>query len=172
MGRFIFIIGGARSGKSSFSVDLAKRSGKKAAFIATCAPKDSEMKKRIAAHKKSRPKGWRIIEEEIEIKRALLRSKDKFDAIIIDCLGLWVCNMLLREASDKRIERDIEALCKVAAGAKADVIVVSNEVGLGLVPENVLGRRFRDALGRANQTMARYADTVYSMQVGIPTKIK
>ncbi|NQT06683.1 MAG: bifunctional adenosylcobinamide kinase/adenosylcobinamide-phosphate guanylyltransferase [Candidatus Omnitrophica bacterium] len=172
MGRLIFIIGGARSGKSRFSVELAKEKGKKVLFIATCSPKDEEMKKRIQKHKRSRPAGWKVVEGYRKISAVLNRHANNFDTIIIDCLGLFVTNLMMNRVRDKAIEKEITLIANRLLKSKTDIIVVSNEVGGGIVPDNPLARRFRDVLGISNQIMAGHADTVYMMQAGIPIKIK
>jgi adenosylcobinamide kinase/adenosylcobinamide-phosphate guanylyltransferase len=172
MKKSIFILGGARSGKSSYAVDLAKKSRKRTAFIATCTSFDSEMKKRIKAHKKSRPRQWKVIEEGKHIDSVLIKLGNKYEVILIDCLGLWISNLLAEKLADKQIEKEIAKLIKSISKRKDVTILVSNEVGAGIVPDNPLARRFRDLLGLANQMMAREADKVIFMQSGIPMIIK
>jgi len=172
MGRFTFIIGGSRSGKSRYAQELARGQGKKIAFIATCVPRDSEMKKRVALHKKSRPKSWKVFEEPGNIRYALGRLQGKYDTVIVDCLGLFISNLLSKNLSDSRIKKEIKSTSEALSKAGFDTIVVSNAVGEGLVPLNPVGRRFVDLVGLANQAMAGSADTVYHMQAGIPVKIK
>ena len=172
MKNFIFIVGGARSGKSRYAQDLAKRIGKEVAFIATCVPQDEEMQKRIALHRKSRPPHWKTIEEPKNLKLVLATLKNKFDVIIIDCLGLLISNFLSDGQKEATIEKEIESVARILSKAKFTTIVVSNEVGAGIVPDNPLARKFRDMLGVANQMMAEKATNVFLMQVGIPVKIK
>jgi len=172
MGKFIFVIGGARSGKSYYAQELAKGIGKNVAFIATCVPQDEEMKKRVAVHKKLRPRSWKTIEEPKNIKSALDSLNNKFGAIIIDCLGLFVSNLLGDETKDTKIKKEVKAIAGALSKSKATAILVSNDVGSGIVPANALARRFRDILGSANQMMASAADEVIFMQSGIPVKIK
>jgi len=172
MKRFIFILGGARSGKSSYAVELAASSWKKIAFIATCSPLDGEMKKRISLHKKSRPRNWKLVEEGIKIDSALLKLGNKYEAALIDCMGLFVSNLMTEGLKDNEIEKRIKSFVRAILKVKLNVIVVSNEVGYGIVPDNALARRFRDLLGTANQMMAKKADEVIFMQAGIPVKIK
>ncbi|MCQ9207676.1 MAG: bifunctional adenosylcobinamide kinase/adenosylcobinamide-phosphate guanylyltransferase [Omnitrophica bacterium] len=171
-GKFTFIMGGARSGKSRYAQELAKKIGKKVAFIATCNPGDEEMVKRISLHKKSRPRNWKIIEEPKNIKSALLKLKNKFDVVIIDCLGILVSNFLSNNLKETEIKKEIKSITHILAKSKFAPIVVSNEVGGGIVPDNPLARNFRDILGIANQVMAQYADRVYVMQAGIAMRIK
>ena len=172
MGKIIFLLGGARSGKSSYAIELAKSLRKRTAFIATCVLPDSEMRKRIKIHKNSRPAKWKVVEEGRDVKRVLANIKNKFGTILIDCLGLWISNLLADKLTDKKIEKEIKYLVEVISRLKTNVILVSNEVGSGIVPDNLLARRFRDLLWQANQTMAKAADEVIFMQSGIPLKIK
>jgi len=172
MGKFIFITGGARSGKSRYAQDLARGISKRVAFIATCIPQDKEMKRRIALHKKSRPPNWKVIEESKDIESTLSKLKNKTDVVIIDCLGLLISNLLSEGADEKVIEKKIRTIAQILPKVKFTSIVVSNEVGSGIVPENILARQFRDLTGLSNQIMSRYADIVYIMQAGIPTIIK
>lgn len=168
----IFIVGGARSGKSRFAARLAKEAGKRVLFIATCVPQDDEMRRRVALHKRSRPKTWKVIEEGKNITPALKKLKGKFDAVIIDCLGLLISNLLEEGLSQKNILSRIKSITQSLSKLKTTSIVVSNEVGGGIVPDNPLARNFRDIVGLANQSMAADADIVYTMQAGIPVKIK
>ena len=172
MKKFIFIVGGARSGKSRLSVELAKKISKKVLFIATLKPQDSEMKKRIALHKNSRPSSWKTIEEKTDIAPILSKRKNAADVVIIDCLGLLITNLISENLKDRSIENNIRSIAKASKSADSTVIIVSNEVGGGIVPDNPLARRFRDLAGTANQVMSQSADTVYSIHAGIPVKIK
>jgi len=172
MAKIIFILGGARSGKSSYAIELAKKLRKRTAFIATCVSPDNEMKKRIKVHKKSRPKHWKLIEEGRDIGFCLANLKNEYETILIDCLGLWISNLLAENLTDKEIEKKINSLAQFISRFKANIILVSNEVGSGIVPDNLLARRFRDLLGLANQIMAKIAGEVIFMQSGIPLTIK
>ena len=172
MRKFIFILGGARSGKSRYAVELAKKLKKKVAFIATATSPDREMKKRIKLHKISRPRQWKLIEEGKDISSILSKLKGKYELILIDCLGLLISNLLASNSEDKEIERIIKRLINNILKVKITTILVSNEVGSGIVPDNPLARRFRDILGLANQMMAKKADDVIFIQSGIPIRIK
>jgi adenosylcobinamide kinase/adenosylcobinamide-phosphate guanylyltransferase len=172
MKKFIFISGGARSGKSRYAVNLAKSCGKKIVFIATGSGGDSEMKQRIKLHKKSRPRTWRVIEEEINIDAALRKAKADCDAILIDCMGLFISNFMAVESRDKKIEEKLREVIGQIKKMSSSVIIVSNEVGMGIVADNPEARRFRDLLGRVNQMMAKEADKVIMMYAGIPMVIK
>lgn len=170
--KFIFILGGARSGKSRYAVDRAKKMKKKTAFIATAVFSRGEMKKRIALHKKSRPRHWKVIEEGKEVSLTLSRLEGIYGVVLIDCLGLWVSNLLMENLSDKEIEKRIKRIIKTIQSVNRTTILVSNDVGSGIVPENALARRFRDVLGFSNQMMTKNADEVIFMQAGIPMVIK
>ncbi|MDI6758115.1 MAG: bifunctional adenosylcobinamide kinase/adenosylcobinamide-phosphate guanylyltransferase [Candidatus Omnitrophota bacterium] len=171
MGKITFILGGARSGKSTYALLLAKRH-KNVAFIATCKPLDTEMKKRIKMHREIRPKHWETFEEEKDISARLKKIGDKFECIVIDCLTLLASNLLCRKKSPAFIENKIKEMLLVIKKIKAKTIIVSNEVGLGIVPANKLARDFRDIAGRVNQITAQAAQEAYFLISGIPTRIK
>ena len=171
MDKVIFILGGARSGKSHFAVNMAKNA-KKVAFIATCLPQDKEMKRRVALHKKTRPAHWQTFEEPEEIPILLKKIGSRFEVIIIDCLTLLVSNFMLKDLKGNSIENRIKEMLSVLRKIKAKSIIVSNEVGLGIVPVNKLARNFRDIVGRVNQIVAEESDEVLFMISGIPLKVK
>lgn len=164
----MLILGGARSGKSSFALSLAKDK-KSVVFVATALPLDEEMKERIERHKKERPPHWKIIEEPVSLLSAI---KDlNGEIIILDCLTMWVSNLLERY-EDEEIIKMAEEVAKYSKDFNGEVIAISNEVGLGIVPEYPLGRRYRDLLGKVNQVFARYANKVFFMIAGIPLEVK
>lgn len=163
------ILGGARSGKSSFALDLA-RDKEAVAFIATALPLDEEMDKRIRHHKEERPSHWKTIEEPIDLL-TVIRGLNNVEIIILDCLTMWVSNLLERY-TDEEIIRMAEEIAKYSRDLKSEVITISNEVGLGIVPEYPIGRRYRDLLGRVNQTFAKYSNKVFFMIAGIPLEVK
>jgi adenosylcobinamide kinase/adenosylcobinamide-phosphate guanylyltransferase len=171
MGKITFILGGARSGKSRYALEVALKYGK-VAFIATCQPLDDEMKMRIHTHKKHRPKSWQTFEEPQDIYGLLKKIKSKFELIIIECLTLWVSNLLLKGAKEKEIISKLDRAIDSLKKSKAESIIVSNEVGLGIVPKNKLSRDFRDIAGKLNQLVAKDADEVILMVSGLPIKIK
>ncbi|MCG2714074.1 MAG: bifunctional adenosylcobinamide kinase/adenosylcobinamide-phosphate guanylyltransferase [Candidatus Omnitrophica bacterium] len=171
MGKITLILGGARSGKSSHALSLAKRY-KKVAFIATCQGKDKEMRERIKLHKETRPKHWETFEEPNELVKLIGKLSNSFDCIIIDCLTLLVSNLIFSNNAQDQIFKKIEELLLVLSKNKARVIMVSNEVGLGLVPANKLGREFRDIAGKVNQIVASKANEVLLMVAGLPMNIK
>jgi len=170
MGKIILILGGARSGKSIHAVSLAKKH-KKVAFIATCQPLDKEMHERIRLHKEARPKDWKTFEEPKNIEGLLRGIGNEFDCIVIDCLTLLISNLILGGHKEADILRKIGAMLTHLKKKKAKVIMVSNEVGLGLVPANKLGRDFRDVAGKVNQIIAKEADEVFFVVSGIPLKL-
>lgn len=175
MSKFTFIVGGVRSGKSSLAVDLASKSGKKVTFIATAIAFDDEMKERIKLHQSDRPSNWQVIEEPRLIANALLKSSiDSQDdgLVLLDCLGVYITNLLMDDLSDQEIMDNIETTVNAISESTNEIIVVSNEVGHGIVPDNKLSRRFRDLIGFANQRLAAVADDFVFMQCGIPMKLK
>jgi len=173
-GKVILILGGARSGKSSFALKTASErlspegKGKKA-LIATLNPLDRETKERVRRHKKERDKGWKTFEEGLEIAPLIRELKKDYDLILVDCLTLWLSNLML---GNKDVEKETEKLVRSFKRGGSDVILVSNEVGMGIVPESPLGRSFRDSAGKLNQMVAALADEVYLVTAGIPLKIK
>ncbi|MBF0329523.1 MAG: bifunctional adenosylcobinamide kinase/adenosylcobinamide-phosphate guanylyltransferase [Nitrospirae bacterium] len=169
MSGITFIIGGARSGKSSFALKKASDKQGKKAYIATAQAFDAEMKERIEKHKKERSSDWECFEEPLEIAALLKNIQGRYEVILLDCLTLWLSNMMLAE---KNIEDEIESLVSSIKGNKSSLFFVSNEVGLGIVPDNPLARRFRDLAGTLNQSIAAVADEVYFVAAAIPMKIK
>ena len=167
------ITGGARSGKSSHALNLATQcSGNRRAFIATAEALDDEMRERIERHRAERPSSFETIEEPVAVVDALAACEARFDTVVIDCLTLWVSNLMGRGCSDDAIAREAERLAMVFAGSSLSVVVVTDEVGWGIVPDNPVARRFRDRLGWTNQTIARAADRVILMAAGYPLVIK
>jgi adenosylcobinamide kinase/adenosylcobinamide-phosphate guanylyltransferase len=161
----ILIGGGARSGKSRFALDRARREGTKLVFIATAEARDEEMTRRIEQHRADRGPEFVTLEAPIELPAAI-RSADG-DAIVVDCLTLWLANILDRDAD--AATRELE---DAARSSKACVILVTNEVGSGIVPDNALAREFRDRAGILNQRMAEAATEVYWMIFGQPLRVK
>lgn len=172
MGKIIFIIGGVRSGKSKYAIKLAKNTTNEVIFLATGIAKDEEMKKRIEEHKKSRPDRWRTIEETKNISSILLDIQPPCELVIIDCLTFFVSNLLLQGVSEETILQEIKKIVDIVLQVDYTTIVVSNEVGGGVVPGNQLARRFRDIIGLTNQIMAKSAHEVYLIVSGIPVKLK
>ena len=172
MDKITFITGGARSGKSRFALKLARDCGGRTAFIATCKPLDREMKKRIAIHKRSRPRHWQTFEENLRLPALLNKIGPKFDTIVIDCLTLLVSDFMLKGGKEAAIENEANKIMQALKKIKSRSIIVSNEVGLGIVPKNKLAREFRDIAGRINQIAADKSDRVFFMVSGIPWRVK
>lgn len=172
MGKLIFITGGARSGKSSFGVNMAKSIKKRKLFIATCIPEDKEMKKRVALHRQKRPSSWKTREVKKELLSVLKKETKSDTVIIIDCLTLFISSFLMEKTRENIIKNEVKKIVKVVNKGRATVIVISNELGSGLVPENKLGRDFRDIVGFCNQIIAAGAGEVYFVASGIPIQIK
>ena len=171
MKKIVFITGPVRSGKSNFAVKLAKQWGKEVVFLATCRPADNEMHKRVKKHKKNRPKEWKIIEEEIDIS-SIIKNYRKDSLIIIDCITLWISNLLLSGLKEKKIMKKINEFIDMLKKAKSSIIIVSNEVGWGIVPDNELARFFRDIIGIVHQKISKLSDEAYLVISGITLKIK
>jgi len=186
MGKLILVLGGARSGKSTYAQKLAGEitagSGR-VAYVATGVACDDEMRARFEQHRRSRPPQWATIETPTEVAQAIQRAGGEYAVMIVDCLTILITNWLaergqLEEPTESMVELEkailgrVEDLIRAARGARATVIVVSNEVGLGVVPSFKAGRVFRDLAGLANQFIAHEANEVYLMWAGIPQKIK
>jgi adenosylcobinamide kinase/adenosylcobinamide-phosphate guanylyltransferase len=179
----ILITGGARAGKSTLAEKLARRLGgdKDVCFLATAEPGDEEMRARILAHRATRPPGWRTVEAPHSVIAALdrLANPPSVRVVLLDCLTLLVSNVLLARPEEQTVESvwpaveaEVNALVRFAGHAAVAMVVVTNEVGLGIVPDNRLARVYRDLLGRANQRLAARAAFVYLVVAGIPVDIK
>jgi adenosylcobinamide kinase/adenosylcobinamide-phosphate guanylyltransferase len=152
----VFLIGGARSGKSALAVRLAQSSGLAVTFVATAEGRDEEMVERIARHRAARPLEWETIEEPVELARALAHVAAE-RCLVLDCLSLWVSNMLEHGLGEAALEEQAREVAARVATRRPLSVAVSNEVGLGLVPVSELGRRYRDQLGRVNAIWAEAA---------------
>jgi adenosylcobinamide kinase/adenosylcobinamide-phosphate guanylyltransferase len=168
----ILITGGARSGKSHLAQKLAVAAGGKVLFIATAEAKDEAMRLRIEVHQQSRPQGWKTLEAPLGVSEIIGRNIGKAEIVVIDCITMLVANIMLQGRDEESVLREIEALIDQMEELKATFILVTNEVGLGIVPDNELGRRYRDCLGKANQILAQHANEVYLMVTGIPVRLK
>lgn len=169
--RIVLIGGGARSGKSAFALSLARSLGTRRVFVATAQALDDEMKERIADHARTRGADFRTVEEPLALAERLLDLRD-IDVVVIDCLTLWLSNLLLRDESEARILEQVQTLADVLERRTFHAIIVTNEVGMGVVPETSLGRAFRDVAGRAHQRFARVADEVYLAILGSILRIR
>ncbi len=173
MSKIVFILGGVRSGKSSFALELAKKNRSKTSFIATNVFRDSEMKARIKRHQQSRPCNWQTIEEGYDLTKTLAKIGIDTKNIVIDCLGVYVSNLMYIKKTDKEILENIDIFLDRILKLKNKIVyIVSNEVGNGVVPVSKPGRRFRDILGISNQLVAKRAKEAYLLVAGLPVKIK
>lgn len=191
MGKLTLILGGARSGKSSYAEGHAKEvGGDNVLYVATSETKDEEMQQRVEKHRAGRPSAWETVEASRNVAQALRAAGSGAKVILLDCMTFLVANHLMDIAApegdpfdeprsdpfDAQIEADVvaevEAIIDYMKETDAEVLVVSNEVGLGVVPSYELGRAYRDILGRANQILARHADEVLLLVAGIPMQVK
>lgn len=162
------VLGGAASGKSLFAEGLVQQSGRPMIYLATAQAFDDEMRAKLAHHKSRRGPGWRTIEEPMDVGRTLAALGGD-TAVLLDCVTMWLSNQLLAEADLEEAEASLMAGLALCA---APVVMVSNEVGLSVVPDNALARRFRDAQGRLNQKLAARADLVVNVVAGLPQVLK
>ena len=167
----LFIVGGARSGKSRFAVDRIP-SRERIVFVATAEARDQDMATRIARHRAERPSHWATVEEPLDLVPRLEKLEGTCDGIVVDCLTLWVANRLLRGDPDDAILGESDALARLIGRRRSSFTVVSNEVGAGVHPETATGMRFRDLLGGVNQRVAAACDTVVLMVAGVPLTVK
>ncbi|MYA00374.1 MAG: bifunctional adenosylcobinamide kinase/adenosylcobinamide-phosphate guanylyltransferase [Chloroflexi bacterium] len=164
------VLGGARAGKSTYAQRLAEV-GERVLFVATAEARDAEMSARIVAHQASRPAEWGTLEEPLDLVSAMAREVSGYDTVLLDCLTLWVSNLMLDDP-DVDLPAQAEWLLELYREQDASWIVVSNEVGLGVVPATKLGRVYADELGRFNQIVAAEADEVWFMAAGLPLNLK
>lgn len=186
MAEIILVTGGARSGKSGYSESLAKNLGENILYIATAIPFDGEMKNRIAKHQKTRPKSWETYEGYEDLYKKILTCGEKYDGILLDCITVMITNIMfghknfdennisldIMDEIELHIKKQLSALMEVVKDVNVPLIMVTNEVGSGIVPESKIGRVFRDLAGRINQFIAQQADSVYLLVSGIPVKVK
>jgi len=171
--KIIFVIGGCRSGKSRQALETAEgMPGDHKTFIATCIPRDAEMKQRVEQHQKERGRIWRTVEAPVHLPQAIVEQSRPADVVLVDCLTLWISNLMLELQDDRKILACLPDLTRALRAADCSVVLVSNEVGTGIVPENQLSRRFRDLVGSTNQAIAEQADRVVWMVAGIAVGIK
>lgn len=172
----ILVIGGARSGKSRFAKELALKLGEPVLFVATAVAGDDEMRRRIEEHQKERPAAWSTLEVTTHIGNQIEQRIGEAKVVIVDCITLLVSNIFdshqTAEQIEKRVIMEIGELIKCIDRLDTSFIIVTNEVGMGLVPANEVGRLYRDLLGRTNQMLAQAVDEVYLMVAGLPLRIK
>jgi adenosylcobinamide kinase / adenosylcobinamide-phosphate guanylyltransferase len=178
LAKITLVTGGARSGKSRHAQALAESLPGRRVFIATCPVTDEEMRERIMRHQEDRKRGkWQTIEAPMDLDYAI-RTATGYGVVLVDCLTLWVNNLMYQaeqtggEVSEDEVARQSQKLLDACAKLDCDVIFVTNEVGLGIVPDNAMARRYRDLVGRCNQIIAAGADVVTLVTCGIPTNIK
>lgn len=165
----LLVLGGARSGKSRYAQQRAEAIAGRHLFIATAEARDDDMRERIARHRSDRSALWRTLETPLELAAIIDAQRGADAVILVDCLTLWATNLLL---SERDIDGATQALCTALASFDGKVILVANEVGLGIVPDNALARRFRDVAGQINQAVARAVDEVVFVAAGLPLKLK
>ncbi len=186
MGKIILITGGSRSGKSTYSEELAKSFGNKVLYIATAVAFDEEMEDRIKKHRESRPKNWITIENYKNVAGVINKNGHKFDCILLDCITVMLTNLLLEyfdysldlltiedyNKAEKHLIENVYNILDAADNINTNIIIVTNEVGWGIVPENQVSRAFRDICGRINQILGKRASVAYLTVCGIPLKIR
>lgn len=177
--RLIFLLGGARSGKSAYAEDWARQHGTDVLFVATAQAYDDDMHERIGKHRASRPAHWQTLEAPYRTGIAIGQVPTRYDTVVLDCLTLLASNVLLQlpedctqEQADTAIMAEVELLWQTYTTSTATWLILSNEVGMGIVPPSRLGRVYRDALGRANQRLAQYADEVLLLVAGLAWPLK
>ena len=167
--RTLLVLGGARSGKSAYAQKLAEAHGRERLYLATAARGDEEMVARIARHRADRGQGWTTLEEPIEVSAALLAHAQPSRVVVVDCLTLWLSNLML---AGRNPGPALMALADAMGRLTGPAILVSNEVGMGIVPDHKLGREFRDWQGRVNREIAAACDVVIFVAAGLPLQLK
>lgn len=166
----VLVLGGARSGKTGFAERLTMRAGTRPAYLATAQALDAEMRERVRAHREQRGSEFATIEEPLHLSRAIAEAANKHDAILVDCLTLWITNLII---ADENVAAAVdELLVTLEQTRQSKVILVSNEVGLGIVPDNAMARMFRDLAGAAHQRIAEICDDAYFVVAGLPIVLK
>ena len=169
----MLILGGAKSGKSSFAMDICSSMNREQIFLATAQALDQEMEERITRHQNKRGSDWRTIEEPLKVAKTISSLDSKDTVILLDCLTLWLNNLYMEHGEDQEVINEaIESLARQLTDIRGAVVIVSNEVGMGIVPDNQLSRRYRDTAGFANQCIARLAGKVVAVLAGLPIVLK
>lgn len=166
----VFVTGGARSGKSTYAEGRAARSGEPVTYLATAVAFDTEMRDRIGRHRAERPTHWVTVEEPLNVPAAVQHAETP--VLLLDCLSVWVNNLMFHDWTDAQILAATDDLVSAARNHAGTVILVTNEVGLGIVPDNALSRRYRDVLGWVNQRCAQASDEAYLLVSGLPLTLK
>jgi adenosylcobinamide kinase / adenosylcobinamide-phosphate guanylyltransferase len=169
--KIVLITGGARSGKSRYAEELASAVGTRLLYVATAEAKDEEMTQRIAEHRGRRGSNWTTIEEPIEVTRELLGQLGAVDCAVVDCLTFWISNLLLQQG-EEGVKEEVDGLVEQLPRLDFHIVLVTNEVGSAVVPDNPLARKFRDLVGWTNQRVAETADEVLLMVAGLPMIVK
>ena len=173
MSRVILVTGGARSGKSRFAERLALSYEPVRGYLATAEPGDAEMAARIARHQGRRGEEWETLEEPLQVEEAVTGNDGRFNVLLLDCVTLWISNLIFRcEGGAAEALKRVERFTRSFDALKGPLIMVTNEVGMGIVPEHPLARSFRDLAGEANELIAARADEVYVTISGLPLKLK
>lgn len=173
MSKVVLVTGGARSGKSRFAERLAEGFAPLRGYLATGEPGDAEMAKRIARHQGRRGSDWRTVEEPLQVEQAIRANDDRFSVLLLDCVTLWMSNLLFRcEGGAAEALARVESFTGSFPSLQTPLVIVTNEVGMGIVPEHPLARSFRDLAGEANEMIAAAADEVYVTISGLPLKLK
>jgi len=172
MAKIIFITGGARSGKSRLAEELTERCGAPLAYVATGQAGDAEMRERIARHQARRGPAWQTIEEPLDLAAVISGHDGRVKGMLVDCVTLWLANLLFRHDDARQVLAEVASLAAMFPALQTPIVLVSNEVGMGIVPENGLARAFRDLAGEANELLAQAADEVYVTFSGLPLKLK
>ena len=170
--RLAFVLGGARSGKSRYALDLAGNFPPPRLYMATAEAGDEEMAARIAQHRRERGEGWETVEAHLDLAGALSQAQGRYEVILVDCLTLWLSNWLIRGGDPAELQKVCMELAAAVEQAATPAILVSNEVGWGIVPENPLAREFRDRAGWLHQLIAAAADLVVLLVAGLPLTLK
>ncbi len=171
MSKIIYVTGGARSGKSTFALQRAERYRSKL-FLATAEPFDDEMRHRIGKHQEERGEGFVTVEEPLHLERALRHLPSGTEVVLLDCLTVWTGNLMHHLEGEEAIDREIALFEEVLPALPCDIILVSNETGMGIVPENAMARRFRDRAGLVNQRVAAQATEAWLLCSGLPLRLK
>lgn len=170
MSKIVLVGGGARSGKSRFALEYARRLGARRVFVATAVVGDGEMNERIRRHRVERGSDFVTREEPLALPRLLIEEREA-DVVVVDCLTLWLANLLMQSQAEEHIESQVDELMAALSPRRYHAVLVSNEVGFGVVPDSALGRAFRDLVGRAHQKMAAQADEVYLAAMGMVLRL-